>query len=105
VDGEVHRLVRKKKRPGQHLGCLAGARITLVQRNRLENLEGVISSGIRLGHGGRPVLTEVRGPSIAHISFAKLTGGEWRVSGVGGRAAAEAEDFNRLAEEAREAEQ
>jgi hypothetical protein len=105
VDGEVHHLVKKKKRPGQHLGCLAGARTTMVQRNCLENLEGVVSSAIRLAHGGRPVLTEVRGPTIAHISFANLTGGEWRVSGVGGRAAAEVEDFNRLAGEAREAEQ
>ena len=76
----------------------------MVQRNRLENLEGAVSAAIRLAHGGKPALTEVRGPTIAHISFANLTGGEWRVSGVGGRAAVEAEDFNRLAEEASEAE-
>lgn len=98
ADGEIRRLlIRKQNRPGERLGPLAGAHIWVVRTDRAEVTEGVTSGLIRLVHGGSPRTVVVRGPTLAYLVFADYTTIWWQVSGVGGRATAEADEFNRMA--------
>jgi hypothetical protein len=53
--GEVRKLPIRKKNPGELLGPLAGASITIAREDRYEvPYEGVVSAAIRTVHGGRP---------------------------------------------------
>jgi len=96
TDGEVGKLPIRKKNPGELLGPLAGASITVTREDRYE---GVISAAIRTVHGGRPPRPEpVRGPVVARITFGGGQSREWQISGYARvEAAVEAAAFNELA--------
>jgi hypothetical protein len=100
TDGEVGKLPIRKKNPGELLGPLAGASITVTREDRYEApYEGVISAAIRTVHGGRPPRPEpVRGPVVARITFGGGQSREWQISGYARvEAAVEAAEFNELA--------
>ena len=100
TDGEVRKLPIRKKNPGELLGPLAGASITVTREDRYEApYEGVISAAIRTVHGGRPPRPEpVRGPVVARITFGGGQSREWQISGYARvEAAVEAAEFNELA--------
>jgi hypothetical protein len=96
TDGEVRKLPIRKKNPGELLGPLAGASITVTREDRYE---GVISAAIRTVHGGRPPRPEpVRGPVVARITFGGAQSRERQISGYARvEAAVEAAEFNELA--------
>lgn len=100
TDGEVGKLPIRKKNPGELLGPLAGASITVTREDRYEApYEGVISAAIRTVHGGRPPRPEpVRGPVVARITFGGAQPRERQISGYARvEAAVEAAEFNELA--------
>ena len=100
TDGEVGKLPIRKKNPGELLGPLAGASITITREDRYEApYEGVISAAIRTVHGARPARPEpVRGPVVARITFGGGQSREWQISGYARvEAAVEAAEFNELA--------
>ena len=100
TDGEVGKLPIRKKNPGELLGPLAGASITVTREDRYEApYEGVISAAIRTVHGARPPRPEpVRGPVVARITFGGGQSREWQISGYARvEAAVEAAEFNELA--------
>jgi len=98
--GEVRKLPIRKKNPGELLGPLAGASITITREDRYEApYEGVVSAAIRTVHGGRPPRPErVKGPMVARITFDGGQSREWQIPGFAHvDAVVEAAEFNELA--------
>jgi hypothetical protein len=98
--GEVRKLPIRKKNPGQLLGPLAGASITITREDRYEaSYEGAVSAAIRTVHGGRPPWPErVKGPIVARITFDGGQSREWQIFGHAHvEAVVEAAEFNELA--------
>ena len=97
--GEVRKLPIRKKNPGELLGPLAGASVTITRKDHYEApYEGVVSAAIRTVHGGRPPRPErVKGPIVARITFDGGHSREWRIFGYAHvEAAVAAAEFNEL---------